>query len=310
MATLKSIRKRISSVKSTQKITKAMKMVAAAKLRRASQAVVNARPYANYLHQIITSLSSSQDHHPLFQEASQPTKACFLIYTSNRGLCGGFNSSLLRKVETFLKSLSHHYKQIDIQVIGKKGRDFYQNKKRSLKEVLLIDSLTFEEAKKLALPMIDGFLQGHYDEYYLVYNRFKSALSQEVTIERLLPIKTYGSTSSPCPTSEHSNPTSGHPEPVEGGKNRQTEKRIDYLFEPSKKEVLETIIPKYVATQIYRAHLESTASELGARMTAMGSATTNAGEMISKLTLQYNRLRQAAITKELMDIVNGAEAIK
>lgn len=282
MATLKSIRKRISSVKSTQKITKAMKMVAAAKLRRAQQAVVHARPYANYLQQIMISMASSQESHPLFQESLQPTKACFLIYTSNRGLCGGFNSSLLRKVETFLKSLSHHYKQIDIQMIGKKGRDFYKSKKRSLKDVLLLDALSFEEAKKMALPMIDGFLKGHYDEYYLGYNRFKSALSQEVTIEKLLPIKAVA---------------------------KQTT-TVDYLFEPSKKDVLETIIPKYVATQIYRAHLESNASELGARMTAMGSATTNAGEMMDKLTLQYNRLRQAAITKELMDIVNGAEAIK
>lgn len=286
MATLKDIRKRITSVRNTQKITNAMKMVAAAKLRRAQMAVVAARPYANKLKEVICSVAAIGDPeaHPLFVGKVIPRRASFLLYTSNRGLCGGFNSNLLRRTETYLKVNMTQYELIDLKIIGRKGRDFFHSRKKDPSEVFIdyADSFPFEGAEKISQGMIEGFIEGDFDEYYLVYNRFKSALTQEVQIEKLIPVSV----------------------------EKTTGQEIDYLYEPNRKEVLNSIIPKYLATQLYRAHLESLASELGARMTAMESATNNASEMIDSLTLQYNRLRQAAITKELMDIVNGAEAMK
>jgi F-type H+-transporting ATPase subunit gamma len=293
MATLKTIRKRITSVKNTQKITKAMKMVAASKLRRAQTAVQNARPYAGALKDLIISIKQrdSDLSHPLFESRDNPRKASFLIFTSNRGLCGGFNSNLLRRLEGHFKTLSTQYQVLDLRVVGKKGRDFYKNRNRDLKDVFLnyAESFPFDEAKTMAEGMIQGFLTGDYDEYFIVYNQFKSAIAQEITIEKIFPFE------------------------VKASENQSLEKElslVDYIYEPSKKEVLDSLIPKLIATQLYRAHLESLASELGARMTAMENATNNAKDMIGKLTLVYNRVRQAAITTELMDIVNGAEAIK
>lgn len=294
MATLKVIRKRITSVKNTQKITKAMKMVAAAKLRRAQQAVVASRPYANSLGQVIAQISEKGESgaHPLFVAKESPKKASFLMYTSNRGLCGGFNSNLLRRSERQFAENFTHLELLDIQMIGKKGRDFYRSRKRSPSEIFLkwADSFTFEEASEVAGKMIAGFLEGQFDEYYLVFNQFKSALSQEVTFQKLLPFQPEGEKKK-----ENSN---------------EALNLVDYIYEPSRQQVLDYLIPKVLATHIYRAHLESVASELGARMTAMENATGNANDMISRLTLQYNRARQASITKELMDIVNGAESIK
>ena len=290
MATLKTIRKRITSVKNTQKITKAMKMVAAAKLRRAQQAVTAARPYAKSLRGMIAAIASagSEGSHPLFVLRENPKKIAVLTFTSNRGLCGGFNSNLLRRVETHLKEISHRYEEIDVSVIGKKGRDFYRARKRELKDVFLDYATSFPmaEAEKTAKGIAEGYLEGKYDEYFIVYNRFKSALSQEVEIQKLIPLDVGAIRESP----------------LQSG--------FGCLYEPSRMEVLNRVVPKYLAVHLYQAHLESAASELGARMTAMENATSNADDMIGSLTLQYNRLRQAAITRELMDIVNGAEAIK
>jgi len=269
-----------------------MKMVAAAKLRRAQTAVQASRPYANSLHKIIETIASKNTDlaHPLFSPRENPKRISILSFTSNRGLCGGFNSNLLRQAETYIKSLGTRYELIDLNVIGKKGRDFYRARKRDPKNIFLeyADQFPFEEATKVAQGMIDGFLKGEYDEYVIIYNRFVSALTQEVKIEKLLPVSVAIKT-----------------EDLNGPQNL-----FGFIFEPSAGEVLDLLIPKYVATQIYRAHLESVASELGARMAAMDSATKNAKDMISSLTLQYNRARQAAITRELMDIVNGAESIK
>lgn len=297
MATLKSIRKRISSVKSTQKITKAMKMVSAAKLRRAQSAVESSRPYADCLKKVIVTLAEGGElSHPLFKVRENPKKLNVLVFTSNRGLCGGFNSNLLRQVERYLAKSDTHYETIDVRVIGKKGRDFYKSKKRNLKDVMIeyADLFPFEDAEKLTKEMIDGYISGECDEYIIVYNKFVSALTQEVTFESVVPFS------------------------VEKLKDDEVKKEdltkekmlIDFIYEPSKEKLLDYVVPKYIATRLYQAHLESVASELGARMTAMESATKNASEMIDKLTLQYNRARQAAITTELMDIVNGAEAIK
>ncbi len=295
MATLKVIRKRITSVKNTQKITRAMKMVAAAKLRRASMAVVSARPFGQNLKEMIQAIVARDENvsHPLLKNNEHPKKAAFLVYTSNKGLCGGFNSNLMRRLENFLKDRSGVYDILDLNIIGKKGRDFCRSRKREPKEVFLqyADSFPFIEAQKIATQIMDGFSAGDYDEYYLVYNQFKSAMTQEIQIEKLLPLTV----------------ETGQPSP---GQSDTMKNLVDFIYEPSKQEVLETLLPKFVATQIYRAHLESIASELGARMTAMESATKNAKEMIGKLTLAYNRARQATITTELMDIVNGAESIK
>lgn len=288
MASLKEIRKRITSVKNTQKITKAMKMVAAAKLRRAQTAVQQARPYAKGLKDMISDLASRHTNHPLLTPRGEPKKALFLLYTSNRGLCGGYNSVLLRKVERYLAENTKNLETIDLDVIGRKGRDYYRARQKTLHAVFpeLADKFPFAKADELASQMIQGFLDGSYDEYYIVYNEFKSAISQEVKIEKILPIG------------------------LECVATQQDVSGVDYLYEPSQAGVLDYVIPKFVAMQIYRAHLEAYASELGSRMSAMDSATKNARDMISRLTLVYNRARQASITKDLMDIVNGSEAMK
>lgn len=294
MATLKIIRKRISSVKSTQKITKAMKMVAAAKLRKAVLAVTAARPYADGLKDIIQSIAAKGDvSHPLFEARENPKKVKFLLFTSNKGLCGGFNSNLLRRIETFLNGIKGNYEVVDISVIGKKGRDFYRARNKETHEFFgsFADKMTFDETTELAGKLISEFTEAQYDEIYLVYNKFISALNLEVQIEKLIPF------------------SFGKKEEV-ADKGNVAKTLIDYIYEPGRQEVLDFVVPKFVASQIFRAHLESLASELGSRMTAMESATKNAKEMIGSLTLEYNRARQATITKELMDIVNGAESIK
>lgn len=287
MATLRDIRKRIGSVKNTQKITKAMKMVAAAKLRRAQTAVVGARPYATKLKDVVAGIvaKSSGTKNPLFVARDSAKVVEVLVFTSNRGLCGGFNSNLLRKTDPFLKDLRAQGAAVRIVSIGKKARDYFNARKIAVAETILpwADKLTFNEAFDLTAKMGERFLSGEVDAYYLVYNKFISAMTQQTTMERLLPIN--------LETTENT-----------GG--------VDYIYEPAKTEILATILPKFLATQVYKAHLESLASELGARMSAMDSATNNASDMIGKLTLKYNRARQAAITTELMDIVNGAESLK
>lgn len=291
MATLKTIRKRIVSVKNTQKITKAMKMVAAAKLRRAQQAVITIRPYADRLQTTLDQVVAKSDQlaNSFFIPRSEVKKRFFLVFTSNRGLCGGFNSNLLRRVETFLKQHTSATQILDVDVIGKKGRDFFRARKRPVRNFYqeYADSLPFEEAVKLAEGMLQSYVQGEYDEYYIAFNRFKSALSQDVQITKLVPFES---------KSEE--------------KKESVRQLVDFIYEPTKKEFLDKVIPLHLAAEIYRAHRESVASELGARMSAMENATSNAKEMIRLLTLQYNRIRQAVITKELMDIVNGAESIK
>lgn len=295
MATLKTIRKRIGSVRNTQKITKAMKMVAAAKLRRAQQGVMAVRPYADRLREIITQVGerSFEPPHPFFStEIPSSKRGVIYVFTSNRGLCGGFNSNLLRRVETFLKGTQTAYDLFDVHVIGKKGRDFFKAKKREVKKVYLdfADKFGMNDAVSLAEDLLKGFQEGAYHEYFIAYNRFKTALSQEIRIDRIIPFE------KPAVQNE-----SGLFKPLV---------LVDYLFEPKKSELVNGLVPRHLAAELYRAHRESLAAELGARMTAMENATSNAKEMIRLLTLQYNRLRQAVITKELMDIVNGAEAIK
>ncbi len=320
MATLKTIRKRITSVKNTQKITKAMKMVAAAKLRRAQSAVSAVRPYADGMKEILVSVSNRnrEMEDRFFQSPpDRGLKAHLLVFTSNRGLCGGFNSNLLRKCETYLKGAQTKYDLFAVSVIGKKGRDFFKARRREVVEVYqeYAEKFPLEETQKLAQKWLDSFREGTTDEFYIAYNHFKSALSQEVRIVRLIPFD-MGEASGQSPTKElvmKRGSGLASPSESEGGMGEasgQSPISIDFIYEPSQKELIDGLIPRFVAAELYRAHRESLASELGARMTAMENATNNAKEMIRFLTLQYNRVRQAAITKELMDIVNGAEAIK
>jgi F-type H+-transporting ATPase subunit gamma len=296
MPSLKSIRTRISSVKSTQKITRAMKLVSAARLRRAQDAIVGARPYANALAEAVVevALRAGADAHPLLDRRT-PERITMVPLTSDRGLAGGFNANVFRAVQRFTgeqQRATPPVREIALEIIGKKGRDYFRRRKATIGHELA--GPTAETAVQIAREMshivTHSFMNGRTDAVYLVYNEFKSAGTQRVVVEPLLPITGEGLRVATT---------------VAGATGA-----TDFLYEPSKQRLLDQLLPMFVESQIYRGLLESMASEFGARMTAMDNATSNAKEMISSLTLQYNRARQAAITKELMEIVSGAEALK
>jgi len=296
MPSLKSIRTRISSVKSTQKITRAMKLVSAARLRRAQDAIVGARPYANALAEAVVevALRAGSDAHPLL-DRRVPERLTMVPLTSDRGLAGGFNANVFRAVQRFVgeqQKATPPAREIAMEIVGKKGRDYFRRRKVTIGHEL--PGPTAETAVQIAREMAHivthSFMNGRTDAVYLVYNEFKSAGTQRVVVEPLLPITGEG-----LRVATSAADASG---------------AIDFLYEPSKERLLDQLLPMFVESQIYRGLLESMASEFGARMTAMDSATSNAKEMISSLTLKYNRARQAAITKELMEIVSGAEALK
>lgn len=285
MASLKEIKKRIGSVKSTQKITKAMKMVAAAKLRRAQIRAHNARDYTETLVAMAARLSQNQKERrdPLTIARETVRQRDYLVLTSDRGLCGPFNTNLLRQFGRHLEDCEKEKVEVHNWVCGKKGRDYFKAQNWQISETLtgIYDHITLSIAEDMALAAIKNFQERKADEVYLVFNFFKSAMTQEVRFQKLLPI---------LPKDEKSG----------GGET---------VYEPSAEFVLDSLLRESLVSQIYSGLLESVASELASRMTAMESATKNASEMIDILTLQYNRARQAAITTELMDIVNGAEAL-
>jgi F-type H+-transporting ATPase subunit gamma len=289
MANLKDIKKRISSVKSTQQITKAMKMVAAAKLRRAQDAAVAARPYAEKLQSVLSNLAQREeaDAHALLSQRGTG-RALVVLMTADRGLCGGFNATVSKEAERFIRNNKQGFDAIDLMIIGRKGREFLKNRVGDhivkVYENIAADA-TYQTAHLIGQEVVDAYSEEKYDAVYVIYNAFQSAIVQVVTLEQVLPIK---------------------PSEAEA----VTESAVDYLYEPSRGEVLSQLLPKMVEVQIFRALLESNASEQGARMSSMDSASRNAAEMIGKLTLQYNRARQAAITTELMEIISGAESIK
>jgi F-type H+-transporting ATPase subunit gamma len=300
VANLKAIRKRISSVKSTQKITRAMKMVAGARLARAQQRILALRPYAvktgEMLREVTTALAesgSSEAEHPLLARREE-NRALFLVVTSDRGLCGAFNSNILRAAERLWREKEAAGIEVKLATIGRKGRDYFQRRSAPLHHVFggVWDRLDLEQARSVARTALRPFLAGEVDAIYLVYNEFKSAMTQRVVAEPLFPLQASGD------------------ENAQADEHADTEERPQFLFEPDKGPLLERLVPMYVEVTILRALFESMASELGARMTAMDSATKNATEMISKLTLDYNRARQAAITTELMEIIGGAEALR
>jgi len=284
MANLKEIRNRITSIGSTMQITSAMKMVSAAKLKKAQDAITQMRPYADKLTELLQSLSATLDSDVggVYSEQKEVSKVLLVVITSNRGLCGAFNSSV---VKATVKNIEDNYtgKQVDLLTIGKKGNDILSktlNVIENKNEVF--DDLTFENVAVIAENIMQLFAEGQYDKVELVYNRFKNAATQIQTVEQFLPI-----------------------EPVESDSNVN----LDYIFEPSKAEIVLELIPKSLKTQLYKAIRDSFASEHGARMTAMHKATDNATELRDDLLLTYNKARQAAITNEILEIVGGAEAL-
>jgi len=304
LANLKTIRKRIATVKSTQKITRAMKMVAAARLNRAQQRILSLRPYAVKTGEVLAEVTAprgdgaetTEVEHPLL--ARRPEKNVLLIViTSDRGLCGAFNSNILRLAERTWRERERAGTGVKFAVIGRKGRDFLRRRNAPIFHVFdkVWDKLDLEQARTIARTVLKPFVRGEVDAIYLVYNEFKSAMAQRVVSEPLFPLK---GPSSPAESKE------------ERGGTEQPEYQREFLFEPDRGALLERLVPMYVEISILRALLESMASELGARMTAMDAATKNASDMIGRLTLDYNRARQAAITTELMEIIGGAEALR
>jgi F-type H+-transporting ATPase subunit gamma len=302
MASLRDIRKRIRSVKNTRQITKAMKMVAAAKLRKAQDAIIAARPYAQMLDQIITDLATRSEGeglaHPLL--TSRPVrKVEVLLLTSDRGLAGGFNSNVIRRASRFLYENSGL--DIEVSAVGRKGHDFFRQRGQKMRKDFgyLYQRLDYTQASRVAEELSARFLKGEVDAVYVVYNEFLSAISQKVSVAQLLPLQTL---SVGAPTAAEA----GTVAPVAA----PTPTLVDFKYEPGRQDVLDRLVPQAVAIKLYRSLLESVASEHGARMSAMDNATSNATDMIASLSLTYNRTRQAVITKELMEIVSGAEALK
>jgi F-type H+-transporting ATPase subunit gamma len=299
MASLRAIRARIKSVKNTQKITKAMKMVAAAKLRRAQDAALRARPYAELIDDMLGQLSTSAEAPHALLTPRPVKKVEIVLLTSDRGLCGGFNSNVVRRLQRFLVDHKDQYAKISVSTIGRRGRDFAKKRGITIRKDYpgMLGRLQYSQAQHVADELVTQFTSGEADAVFLLYNRFQSALVQKVTLVPLLPIQ---------PATLKADGAK-----AEGGKAPAGVKlSSDFIFEPSKDGLLKALLPKHLGVQIWQSMLESEASEHGARMTAMDSATKNAKEMIARLTLQYNRARQAAITKELMEIVSGAEALK
>jgi len=285
MASLKAIRKRISSVKSTQKITKAMKMVSAAKLRRAQDAATAARPYATKLIELLGNVAARVGSvaHPLLEHRGEERVVDLLLVTADRGLCGGYNSNLIRKAEQFLEERGRD--RVRMTIVGRRGFDYFRRRSVTIadKHINLFGGPSADLARRLGEHLAREFAQGTTDGVYVLYNEFRSALVQTPTIQQILPI------------------------PAQA---EQAGEVADYLYEPDPAALLDRLLRQYVNVLIHRAFLEAIASEHGARMTAMDSATSNADEMIGRLTLDMNRARQAAITTELMEIVGGAEALK
>jgi F-type H+-transporting ATPase subunit gamma len=291
MATLRDIQRRIRSVQSTQKITRAMKLVAAAKLRRAQERILAARPYAGKMAELLGNLVSDTggadgEGHPLLEQRHGPRRQIVII-TADKGLAGAFNSNVIRRGLDVLRGSSTA--DVTLVVVGRKARDFYRRRPWTIAQDMVgfWDRLAYEHACELADALMQRFLDGAVDEVHLIYNEFRSVAVQRSVVVQLLPIPRADGTPTP-----------------------ETAVGVDYIYEPSPEAILDELLPRHVRVQVFKALMESLAGEYGARMTAMEAATTNAKEMIGVLTIQYNKARQEKITKELLDIVGGAEALK
>jgi F-type H+-transporting ATPase subunit gamma len=288
MATLRDIQRRIRSVQSTQKITRAMKLVAAAKLRRAQERIHAARPYANKMAELLGNLVNGADEngHPLLEQREGPRRQIVII-TADRGLAGAFNSSVIRRAVELIRESSAA--ELTLVVVGRKARDFFRRRRHTIKRDMIgfWDRLAYSHACELADYFMQQYLDDEVDEVFLLYNEFRSVAFQRPVRVQLLPIPR-----------------------AETGAGQETTEGVDYIYEPSADAILGDLLPRHVRMQVYRALMESLAGEYGARMTAMEAATKNAKDMIEVLTIQYNKARQEKITKELLDIVGGAEALK
>ena len=294
MPSLIDIRRRVRAVKSTQQITKAMKMVAASRLRRAQERVQQARPFATEMRRVLGSLASRVDPaaHPLLDErveAKAKRKSLLFVITADRGLCGSFNTNVIKASGTFIVDQGNH--QVALGLIGRRGRDFYARRQFEIvyEQVNLFAQLSYDHAQKIARAAIDAFVGGEVDSVHLAYNEFKSVMVQHVVVEQLLPIPR-GSFASAADAPAGT--------PV-----------VDYLYEPKPEELFAHLLPSYVEVQVFRALLESNAAFYAAQMTAMDAATRNSGDMIEALTLYMNKVRQAAITREIIEVVSGAQAL-
>ena len=290
MANLKEVRTRITSVSSTQQITSAMKMVSAAKLKRAQDAITQMRPYANKLKEILENLSEGlSGSESKYTRAKEAKSVLLIVITSNRGLCGGFNSNVIKRSLLTARE-KYKGKQISVLCVGKKGGDYFRKTEYKIigsdlprKVNELFDKLTFDNVSPVTEKIMEAFAKGQFDRIDLVYNKFKNAATQTVEVEQFLPVS-----------------------PPKGEKKKHA---VDYIYEPDKEFIMEDLIPRSLKIQFYKALLDSYASEHGARMTAMHKATDNAKDMLRDLRITYNKARQAAITKEILEIVGGAEAL-
>ncbi|MCP4726068.1 MAG: ATP synthase F1 subunit gamma [bacterium] len=284
MATLKEIRRRITSVKKTQQITKAMKMVAAAKLRKAQDNIIKARPYAYKLNDVLANVASrvNRSMHPLLDERD-PEKIAYVVLTGDRGLCGGFNNNIIRKSKEIIQT--EEIENYQLVTVGRRGHEHFERREYPILDryINFFNNLEYAHAQVITDKIIDLYIKNELDRVVLIYNEFKSAVSQKIVVEQLLPVK---------------------------AAEIDSKGSVDYIYEPEPVKILDTILPLHVGIQIWKVLLESYAAEQGARMTAMENATDSAQEMIENLTLHYNRARQAAITKEISEIVGGAEALK
>jgi F-type H+-transporting ATPase subunit gamma len=285
MPALIDIRRRIRSVKNTQQITKAMKMVSAAKLRRAQDAMFAARPYARKMMEVLNSLATRAhpDAHPLLQEHGDE-KVLLIVITADKGLCGGFNANIIRAATRFLDEQQRGERKLELDLVGRKGRDFFRRRRYRVRSehIGLFQALQFPAAQRIAQSLVKTYVAREVDRIHIAYNEFKTVIAQKVVVEQLLPIRKL--------------------------EFDPQEPPLDYLYEPSPGAIFDEILPKHVEIQVWRALLESAAAEHGARMAAMDAATNNAGEMIDRLTLYMNKVRQAAITKEIIEVVSGASA--
>lgn len=294
MPSLLDLRRRIRAVKSTQQITKAMKMISASKLRRAQDRVVGARPFALQMQRVLNSLATRVDpgSHPLLaeREDSADSKILLIVVTADKGLCGGFNTNIIKAASAVINSAGQ---PVSLGLVGRKGRDFFKRRgfEVRIEEIGIFQRVKYADAKRIADAAIEEFTSGRVSKVLIVYNEFKSVMQQRVTTEQLLPIPKLGAGA------------------LQGAGAPGSKEDVDYIYEPGPAQILGDLLPKHIEIQVYRALLESAAAEHAARMTAMDAATKNSGEIIDTLTLYMNKVRQAAITREIIEVVSGAQAL-
>jgi F-type H+-transporting ATPase subunit gamma len=334
MPSLLDLRRRIRAVKSTQQITKAMKMISASKLRRAQDRVIGARPFALQMQRVLNSLATRVDpsSHPLLaeREGAEDAKVLLIVITADKGLCGGFNTNIIKAASGFIGHTS--MPGVKLGLVGRKGRDFFRrrNFEVGFEEVGIFQRVRYGDAKRIAEAAIEEFTSGRVNKVFIVYNEFKSVMQQRVTTEQLLPIPKLGAGSKDAGSKDAGSKDAGSKDagskdagskeqdpayvrragptgPAEGGAPVAGD--IDYIYEPDPSQILGDLLPKHIEIQVYRALLESAAAEHAARMTAMDAATKNSGEIIDSLTLYMNKVRQAAITREIIEVVSGAQAL-